>query len=156
MKALDVPGFGRLELDTLVLDFNGTLAVDGDLIRGAAGRLAALSSDLRVLVVTADTNGGARYRLAGVPCEVVVIAADDQAEAKAEIVRKIGPSRVAAIGNGRNDAVMLREAALGIAVVDVEGAASEAIAAADVVCSGIIRALDLLARPMRIVATLRA
>jgi len=156
VKAIDVPGFGRLELETLVLDFNGTIGVDGELIRGIAGRLAALSSEMRVVVVTADTHGGARYRLAGVPCEVVVIGAGDQAEAKADVLRRLGPARAAVIGNGRNDAVMLREAALGIAVVDVEGAASEAIQAADLVCNGILRALDLLARPKRLVATLRA
>ena len=34
MIALTIPGFGALELQHLVLDYNGTLAVDGKLIRG--------------------------------------------------------------------------------------------------------------------------
>ena len=51
---------------------------------------------------------------------------------------------------------MLAEAALGIAVVGPEGAAAATLAAADVVAPGIFSALDLLANPLRLTATLRA
>ena len=61
-----------------------------------------------------------------------------------------------AIGNGRNDRLMLRDAVLGIALVQTEGAAAEAIANADVVCTHILDALDLLANPLRLAATLRS
>jgi len=62
---------------------------------------------------------------------------------------------VVAIGNGANDAAMLQEAALGIAVLGPEGLAAEALLAADVVVASIEDALDLLLRPHRLVATLR-
>jgi soluble P-type ATPase len=60
-----------------------------------------------------------------------------------------------AIGNGRNDALMLKRAALGIAVVQTEGAATAALLAADLVTPGIIEVLDLLLHPDRLRATLR-
>lgn len=34
MIEINIPGFGSLELDHLVLDYNGTMALDGQLIEG--------------------------------------------------------------------------------------------------------------------------
>ncbi|MGA8258697.1 MAG: hypothetical protein WB783_00635 [Arenicellales bacterium] len=70
-------------------------------------------------------------------------------------VEKLGGERTAAIGNGRNDRLMLETAALGIATVQAEGAAREAILAAHVVAPGAVEALDLLLHPLRLTATLR-
>ena len=60
-----------------------------------------------------------------------------------------------AIGTGANEADMLREAALGIAVVGPEGLAGGALAAADVVVASIDDALGLLVNSNRLSATLR-
>ena len=76
-------------------------------------------------------------------------------EAKRAYVARLGADRVVAIGNGRNDRMMLAAASLGIAVVQGEGAAAETLASADVVAPGIVDALDLLLFPKRLVATLR-
>jgi soluble P-type ATPase len=154
--AIDVPGFGKLELKHLVLDYNGTLAVDGRLLGGVAERLADLAASLAIHVVTADTFGFARAELAGLPVAVTVLPVEDQAEAKRDFVTALGSDAVVAIGNGRNDRHMLRAAALGIAVIQREGLATETAAAADVMSPGIIDALDLLSHPKRLVATLRS
>ncbi len=50
---------------------------------------------------------------------------------------------------------MLKEAALGIAVMQTEGAATVTLLAAEVVTSEIVDALDLLLHPDRRKATLR-
>ena len=62
---------------------------------------------------------------------------------------------VAAIGQGANDAAMLKEAALGICVMSPEGAATETLLSSDLVMPNITAALELLDRPLRIVASLR-
>jgi soluble P-type ATPase len=51
---------------------------------------------------------------------------------------------------------MLKEAVLGIAVILTEGAAVETVVAADVVCTSINAALELLKNPLRLAATLRS
>jgi soluble P-type ATPase len=79
-----------------------------------------------------------------------------QAESKRVFVQKLGSEHVVAIGNGRNDRMMLDEAALGIAVCGAEGLAAEALQASKVVVRDVVDALDLLLRPKRLVATLRA
>jgi soluble P-type ATPase len=50
---------------------------------------------------------------------------------------------------------MVREAVLGIAVLLEEGAFPKTLTDADVVCTSILSALDLLSHPQRLTATLR-
>lgn len=156
MIEIDIPGWKRLCLESLVLDFNGTLAVDGKLLPGVWQRLGALADKVHVSVLTADTFGRAREKLDGLNCELTILPASGQDAAKRDAVRRLGPERTAAIGNGRNDRLMLKEAALGIAVILSEGAAVETLLAADAVLTDINDALDLLVHPLRLMATLRS
>ena len=156
MLEADIPGYGSLRLRHLVLDYNGTLAVDERLLPGVGRRLRALRRVLEIHVVTADTFGAARTALAGLPCHVSILPSRGQDRAKRAYVARLGPARTVAIGNGRNDRLMLRSAALGIAVLQAEGAAAAALAAADVVVPTVAEALDLLAKPLRLVASLRS
>ncbi|MCS7003146.1 MAG: ATPase P, partial [Dehalococcoidia bacterium] len=57
MLELAIPGWPPLTLRHLVLDLNGTIAVDGALLDGVAERLAAIGETLTVHIVTADTHG---------------------------------------------------------------------------------------------------
>ncbi|KAF1049474.1 HAD family hydrolase [Xylophilus sp.] len=153
---ITIPGFGRLQLDHLVSDYNGTLAVDGRLLPGVTERLHTLSQHLHIHVVTADTFGVAAGELAGLPVELSILAPEGQAEAKRALALKLGADRVAAFGNGRNDRLLLRSAALGIALLQGEGAAFETLASAHAVAPGATVALDLLLHPRRLTATLRS
>ena len=155
MITIDIPGGPQLQLRHLVADFNGTLAEGGVLVPGVGERIEALSARLEVVVVTADTFGEARRRLGDLPVEVVVLAGDDQAEQKAAYVRRLGPAGTVAIGNGRNDRLMLAEAALSLVVILAEGAALATVETADVLFVDIRDALDALLDPRRLVATLR-
>jgi P-type E1-E2 ATPase len=153
---INIPGFRNLQLVHLVSDHNGTLAVDGKPLPGVSEALEALSSDIQIHVVTADTFGLAADELAGLPAKLTIIPAESQAEAKLEFISRLGADAVFAIGNGRNDRKMLNAAAIGIALVQKEGGAAETIAGADVVSSSILDALDLLRNPKRLIATLRS
>jgi len=156
MLEIDIPGYRFLRLRHLVMDYNGTLAQNGTLLAGVTPRLEQLAESLRLHVVTADTFGQAKANLATLPCEVVILPAENQAQGKLAYVESLGRDQVAAIGNGRNDRLMLAAAALGIAVVQEEGAATETLSAADVVMSDIRSALDMLLFPKRLIATLRS
>ena len=156
MLGIEIPGFKRLLLANLVLDYNGTLACDGKVITGVGERLELLSDRLQVHVLTADTFGSAREELAELPCRVSVISRENQAEAKGNYIGDLGSEECVAIGNGRNDRFMLKRAALGIALLQAEAASVEAVLAADIVSRNILDALDLLLHPLRLTATLRA
>jgi len=75
-------------------------------------RLRMLADQFTIHVLTADTYGGARERLAGLPVTVAVLPADRQTERKADYVRELGAENVVAIGNGGNDSAMVESAAI--------------------------------------------
>ncbi len=155
MIEIPIPEFGPLNLSHLILDYNGTLACDGMLLAGVAERLQRLARHLNLHVVTADTFGQAQTQLAGLPCTLHILAKERQAEGKLDYLQHLGTASTACIGNGRNDRLMLEAAALGIAVLQQEGAAAFTLTAADVVVGNIDDALDLLLHPLRLCATLR-
>lgn len=156
MLTIDIPGHAVLELEHLVLDLNGTLAQDGEVLAGVEEAVAALSAELDIVLVTADTHGTADELLGPLGLRHVhIIPRGGEAEAKLDLVDELGGDSVVAIGNGANDVLMLRDAALGIAVISGEGAAAAAITAADVVVHSIEDALGLLLEPKRLIATLR-
>jgi soluble P-type ATPase len=155
MLDINIPGAQPLGLSHLILDYNGTLAFDGSILPGVTERLKILAEHLEIHIVTADTFGNVRTQVAHLPVQLAVIPPEKQAQAKAAYIENLGPANSVAIGNGRNDALMLKQAALGIAVVQTEGAAMEALLVADVVTPGIVDALDLLLHPNRLKATLR-
>src|SRR4030042_3585085 len=150
MLETSIPGCKTLLLSHLVLDYNGTIAGDGRLIAGVRERLEELSRSVSIHILTADTFGSVREEMAGIPCEVVVIGKEKQTQAKAEYVQKLGSEKSVSVGNGRNDALMLKEAVLGIAVIQEEGGAVETILAADIASRSILDALDLLLHPLRL------
>lgn len=152
MRRFTVPGADTIEIEHVVLDLNGTLSDRGDLIAGVADRLTTLARDLALHLVTADTLGTAGRLAAELPVSVVTISLGSE---KADLVRGLGPDRTVAIGNGRNDEQMLRLAALGIAVIGPEGAATSAVLAADIACVSILDALDLLLDERTLASTLR-
>ncbi len=80
----------------------------------------------------------------------------NEAQQKADYVNRLGAAGVAAIGQGANDALMLQAAGLGICVASREGVAVSALLAADILAPDIYSALELLEKPLRIVATLRS
>ena len=155
MLEINIPGSRRLQLKHIVLDYNGTIACDGDLIAGVKENLAALAERLQVHILTADTFGKARRGLESIKCELSILAPDAQDICKLEYVKGLGAEHTICVGNGRNDQLMLKEAALGIAVILEEGAASKTLLAADIVCTHIVSALELLKNPLRLIATLR-
>jgi P-type E1-E2 ATPase len=156
MIEIDVPGNKKFRLEHLVLDYNGTIAFDGALIDGVKESLAELSKMLTVHVITADTFGSVEKALKDIHCELAVIPLDRQDVAKLEYVKTLGCEQTVSMGNGVNDRLMLKASALGVAVIQGEGAAFETLASADVVCADIRSALSLLSNPLRLIATLRS
>ena len=155
MIEIVIPDNEPLRIEHLILDYNGTIAEDGELIEGVVEKMGELAGHLQIHVLTADTHGTVEEKLAGLPCSVRIIGAGKQDLRKWEYVMAVGPKMTAAVGNGRNDALMLQAAALGICLIQKEGASGRALQAADVVCAGILDVLDLFLHPARLTATLR-
>ena len=138
-----------------IRDSNGTIALDGDIIPGVMDILGQLADMLTVHVLTADTHGTVREKLPLDLVRVHVLSPQNQDQGKLQYTRELENSSCVCVGNGRNDALMLREAGLGIAVVQAEGCHFKTMAEADIIVPGILEALNLLLKPNRIIATWR-
>lgn len=156
MIELSIPGRGILQLEHLVSDVNGTLAVDGQLPDGLGRALSQLRDRLEIHLLTADTHGMQDVIDKQLGLKAVRIAPGEENKQKADYVKRIGAQRVAAIGQGANDAAMLESAGLGICVLSTEGTAVKTLLAADLVVPNIFTALELLEKPLRILASLRS
>ena len=155
MINVSIPGWGELSIEYLVVDFNGTAGYEGKLKKGVKEAMERIARYLKVFVITSDTYDSADAELTATSFTVVKVAKIDSGTDKARVVKELGPEKVAAIGNGANDAEMLKEAALGIGVIGEEGCATSLIKEADLVVPGILDAFGLILHPERLVATLR-
>ncbi|MBN1115746.1 MAG: hypothetical protein JXA77_00960 [Bacteroidales bacterium] len=151
----EIPGTKSIEIENLVLDYNGTIAIDGKLIDGVAALINELSAVINVHVITADTFGSVEKELAGVNCKLVIIPKGNQETSKLKYVSDLGKDKTLSVGNGKNDKLMLKESAIGIAVIQDEGAFVESLLAADIVCKSIIDVFTFFKSPDRLKATLR-
>jgi soluble P-type ATPase len=148
----EIPGAPPIELHTLVVDVNGTLTDRGELLDGVAERIKKLSARCTIHLVSADTFGTLDELAAGLSVQATRVSSGTD---KLNFVNRVGATGCGVVGNGHNDALALRAAALGIVVLGPEGASPRALAAADVVCASIADALDLLADPRALAATIR-
>ena len=155
MIKISIPGLGDYRLEHLVMDVNGTLAVDGKLVNGVPARISSLREQIAIHLLTADTHGLQATIDQQLGLIATRITPGDESAQKSDYVRRLGSESVVAIGQGANDAGMLEAARLGICVMSVEGVAKETLFACDLVAPTILDALDLLEKPRRIAASLR-
>lgn len=155
MIELNIPGRGLIQLEHLVCDVNGTLAVDGHLIEGVGKALPRLRDRLAIHLLTADTHGKQETIDRQLGLTAVRIRPGDEASQKQHYIQELDASRVLAIGQGANDAAMLKAAAIGVCVFSREGTAVETLLVADLLVPDILVALELIEKPMRLLASLR-
>lgn len=147
---IDIPGVKTLDLRYVLLDYNGTIAKDGKPLE-IDEHLKILAQFYEIYVLTGNTYGDARSQLNP---QMTLVETKD-AQAKLAFLEKMGKDHCIALGNGVIDRHMLKNAALGIAVMEAEGCAVEAMLSADILVRSIEEGLDLILNPTRIAATLR-
>ena len=87
---IEIPHYKILELKHLVLDYNGTLAKDGILIKEASPLLHALGEQYSIHVITSDTFGTVQAQLKGLDITVKVLHSDDHTEEKSDYIQSLG------------------------------------------------------------------
>ena len=152
---VEIPGYQKLQMRYLILDYNGTIALDGALQKGVAERLQQLSEQLEIYIVTADTHGTVRKLCQQLPVQIHTFPTSEAAEEKRKIVETLGADHCVCIGNGRNDLEMCQIAGLSVAVMGEEGMCGKLGAKADICVRNITDGLDLLLYTKRLIATLR-
>ena len=154
MITIHRPGRESLEIEFVLIDFEGTLAPDRRVHPKAKDKINLLAKRTKIYVLTTGEKIVVEEVMKKVKAEVVFLGEGEGSRQKLELIKRLGERRTAAIGNGADDAAMIEEAGLGICVVGKEGAAGETLRKADVVVTSILDALDFLLKPLRQKATL--
>ena len=152
---IEIPGYKTLDLNYLLLDYNGTIALDGKLSASVKKLICEIATELDVFVLTADTHGTAATECAGLPVSLKTFPSDDAMMSKLAIVDSLDRTRCCAIGNGRNDVLMCASSELSICIMGEEGCYSHLINETHITVKSIENALELLLKPKRLIATLR-
>ncbi|MEL7565543.1 MAG: ATPase P [Dehalobacterium sp.] len=155
MINVDIPGYGHLSLEVLLMDYNGTLALDGIMPIHIKEKITALAELLEIHIITSDTFSSVAVQCQGLPVQIKVLKTNNHTQEKADYLNQFDHNKVAAIGNGANDRLMLEKANLGIVVLGGEGCSSKTLMSADVIVKDIQDALELLITSQRLIATLR-
>jgi soluble P-type ATPase len=171
MISIERPGRGNLEIDCILIDFEGTLASDRRVHPKAKDKVNLLSKRAKIYIFvnppTPPFNKGGKRGiyakgekerveevLRKVKAEIIYLTEGESSQKKLDLLRQLGANRTVAIGNGADDVPMIEEAGLGICVLSKEGTFSEAMKKADVVFMNMLDALDFLLKPLRQKATL--
>jgi len=151
---IDIPRWGSVDIENIVIDLNGTLATDGKIPLEVKEKIGALSHLAKIYILTADPQRPANEEILGMKAEVIKVLGEDSKQGKLDFLRTINPEMTVAIGNGNNDQLILKEAAFGIAVLGDEGVSVSALQSADILVKNIESALDLFLKPRRLITTL--
>jgi len=171
MISIERPGQSSLEIEFILIDFEGTLAPDRRVHPKAKDKIDLLSKRTKIYILvnppTPALNKGGKggisakekkeeveERLRKVKAEITYLTEGQASQKKLDLLRNLGAMRCAAIGNGVDDVPMIQEAGFGICVLGKEGASPEALKNADVVFVDVLDALDFLLKPLRQKATL--
>jgi len=154
MISIERPGQGNLEIEFILIDFEGTLASDRRVHPKAKDKINLLSKRTKIYILAKGEKEGVEESLRRVKAEIFWLPEGDFSRRKLDLLRQLGATRTVAIGNGVDDAPMIEEAGLGICIISKEGTSAEAMKRADVVVSNILDALDFLLKPLRQKATL--
>ena len=154
MISIDIPGWENITIENIVLDLNGTIATDGRISVDVKEKIKTLSQKTKVYILTADTQGTAGDESKDIGIELVKIPGEDSKNKKFEFLKTLNLDKTIVIGNGNNDQLILKEAALGIAILGDEGLSGLALKNAEILVKSISDALDLFLKPKRLIATL--
>lgn len=146
-------GVGKIELDTIILDLNGTLAVEGKLVTGVADRIKKLKElGFKIFLFTGDQRGTAAIQAAELGIELKYAK---NTEEKALCSKECNFETTVAIGNARIDIGTFLNSKVRIATLQKEGIHAGIIEHVDIITNSINDALDILINPDSFNATMR-
>lgn len=149
----NVGNVGKIELNTIVLDLNGTLSVNGKVVKGAKKRLLKLEKlGYKIILFTGDQRGTAKSICDKLNIEYKITKT---AKDKGKEMAKLDLKTCVAIGNARIDIETLKMAKISILTLQSEGIHTETIKYADIIVPNINDALGLLINNDSFCATMK-
>ncbi len=143
-----------LEIEFILIDFEGTLASDRRVHPKVKDKINLLAKRAQIYILAKSEREWVEESLKRVKATILYFKEGESSHQKLDLLHQLGSIRTVAIGNGKDDVSILEEAGLSISVLGKEGTFSEAMKKADIVFINILDALDFLLKPLRQKATL--
>lgn len=153
---ISIPGRNDINIKNIIFDYNGTIAVNGEIKESIKENLKKLSFIFNVYVLTADTYGTAKKCCSEIGINILTFPRENASEFKYNKLMEIGKDNTICIGNGFNDIKMCSSAALSIGVIEGEGISTALINSTDILVKSIDDAINILMDKNKIIATLRS
>ncbi|NLL80849.1 MAG: HAD family hydrolase [Tissierellia bacterium] len=150
-----IPGREDIEIENVVFDYNGTIAVNGKLVDGVSQLINKLSKYANIYILTADTYGTVEKECISLEAKVLTFPKENAGESKRDIVRSLSGDKTLCVGNGFNDIPMFEESVLSIAIIEGEGASGKLLSKADIIVRDIIDGINIILNDNMVKATLR-
>ncbi|MCD5380716.1 HAD family hydrolase [Candidatus Gracilibacteria bacterium] len=149
----NIPDVGEYEINTIVLDLNGTLSVNGIIEDDTIDKLSQLKElGFEIILLTGDQRGTAQGF-----CDKLglTLLKAKNGEDKTELMKQFNPETTAAIGNARIDIGTFKGAKISIATLQSEGIHTGIIEHVDIIIPRIQDALNIFIEPDVMAATMR-
>ncbi len=154
MIIIQRPGLEPIEIENIIIDFEGTLAQDRRVNPKAKDKINLLSKRTKIYITTTQDKDIMEKVLKKIKAEIIFLKEGESTEGKLNLLRVLRAEKTLFIGNGYDDREVMKDVAFGIAVIGKEGTSVETIKIADILFFNIIDALDFLLKPLRQKATL--
>lgn len=141
------------EINTIILDLNGTLSVKGKVPKGVLPRIKKLKKlNYKLILFTGDQRGTAKAicKKLNIDYKITKTSKDKERE-----IKKLKPSTCAAIGNARIDISTFKLSKIAIATLQAEGIHTKVLKHIDLLVPTITEALDLFIDLDSMIATLK-
>ena len=149
-----IPQGETIEINTIVLDLNGTLTVKGILSKETAELIQQLQEQgLRLVLISGDIRGTAKDIADKLGMELYLGKTSDE---KAEQMQQFTKETTAAIGNARIDIGTFKNAKIAIATLQAEGIHTGILPFVDILVPTINDALRLFLDKKSLEGTLRS
>jgi soluble P-type ATPase len=149
MISIQRSGMENLDIHYVLIDFEGTLAMDSRVHPKAKEKVNLLSKRANIYILTKSNREKVEKSLRKMKVDIVYVTEGDASQQKLNVLQRLGPHLTAVIGNGLDDLQMMDQAGLGMCVIGKEGSSAEAVAKADLVVTNVLDALDFLLKPLR-------
>ena len=154
MITLQSSSQAKLEIEHLIIDYEGTLAMDGRVHPKAKDKINLLAKRLNIYILVKGEQEKAEEVLKRVKAKIIFLKEPEPSAQKLEFLLNLGAPKTGVIGNGEDDVPMSKEAGFSMAIIGKEGGSGELIQSADLTFLTIVDALDFLLKPLRQKATL--
>ena len=157
MRTINIPNYGEITIKNVLFDMNGTIQFEGKISEKLHEKFDILKKFYNVYLISSDTRGNLEDIAKKLDVNYITINSDKipHEEAKCKVLMTLGEDVTVAVGNGNNDALMLKKALLGLAIIGKEGATTKCVLNSDVLFPDPISAINFLLDDKIMIATLR-